>query len=66
MKLELSERGRRERVHLLLAIVVTAPVFQLDTSWLNADAFSNTAREGATKKRKTIPPQTTRGTVPKI
>ena len=27
-----------ERVHLLDVIVVTAPVFQVDTSWLNADA----------------------------
>ena len=55
-------RGHREgeRVHLLLCIFVTAPVFQLDTSWLNTDAPSNTAREGATTKRKTNPPQTTK------
>ena len=44
-----------ERVHLLFCIVVTAPVFQLDTFWLNTDAKENTARraKGATKKRKT-------------
>jgi hypothetical protein len=43
-----------ERVHLLPYIDVTAPVFQVDTSWLNADAYWNTARreKGATKKRK--------------
>ena len=52
--------SERERVHLLLLIVVTAPVFHFDTSWLNTDAPRNTAREqGATKKRKTNPPQTT-------
>ena len=46
-----------ERVHLLSPIFVTAPVFHLDTSWLNADADWNTARreKGATKKRKTKP-----------
>jgi len=48
------------RLHLLLAIFVTAPVFHVDTSWLNTDAPLNTAREGATKKRKTNPPQTTK------
>ena len=46
---------QRERVHLLLFIFVTAPVFHLDTSLLNADAPQNTAREGATKKRKDQP-----------
>ena len=39
--------------HLLLCIIVTAPVFHLDTSELNLDAPLNTAREGATKKRPT-------------
>ena len=52
-------RGHREgeRVHLQPYIVVTAPVFHFDTSWLNADADSNTARreKGATGKRKTNP-----------
>ena len=33
-----TEKERDERVHLLLSIVVTAPVFQFDTSWLNAAA----------------------------
>ena len=49
--------GERERVHLLAYIFVTAPVFQLDTSELNADAPRNTARreKGATKKRKSKP-----------
>ena len=57
-----------EGVHLLLAIFVTAPVFQFDTSELNAAALLNTARreKGATKKRKTNPPQTQqKGTVSK-
>ena len=55
------------RVHLLPSIYFTAPVFHLDTSWLNARAWWNTAREGATKKRKTNPPQTTtKSTVSKI
>ena len=75
MKFELSDiqkaqqrkrRGHREgeRVHLLAVISVTAPVFQLDTSWLNADANSNTAwREGATKKKKDQPKQQTRYTI---
>ena len=54
---------RGERVHLLLPIFVTALVFHLDTSWLNAYARLNTATEGATKKRKTNPPQTTKSTV---
>ena len=49
-----------ESVHLLYAIFVTAPVFHLDTFELNADAKLNTAGEGATKKRKTNPPQTTK------
>ena len=45
-------------LHLLLSIVVTAPVLHLDTSWLNTDASLNTAREGATKKeRKRLPQQ---------
>ena len=51
-KIHNSGRREKERVHLLYAIFVTAPVFHLDTSWLNADALRNTAREGATKKRK--------------
>jgi len=57
-----GRRGHREgeRVHLLRSIVVTAPVFHLDTSWLNLNALTNTAREGATKKRKTNPPQSTK------
>jgi hypothetical protein len=42
--------GEGERVHLLFSILVTAPVFHLDKSWLNARAEPNTAREGATKK----------------
>ena len=48
-----TERGR-ERVHLLCNIVITAPVFHLDTSELNAAAPENTARreKGATKKRE--------------
>ena len=46
-----TERDRRE--YLLASIVVTAPVFHLDTSELNADASRNTAREGATKNNKT-------------
>ena len=41
------ERG--EWVHLLNSILVTAPVFHFDTSWLNACAPKNTAREDATK-----------------
>jgi hypothetical protein len=47
----------RDRVNLLCSIVVTALVFHLDTSWLNAYAKQNTARreKGATKKRKTKP-----------
>jgi len=51
---------KRERVHLLFCIVVTAPVFQVDTSELNADADINTAKreKGATKKRKTNPSHT--------
>ena len=66
MKLELSyiqntqqrkawPQTGRERVHLLWFIVVTAPVFHFDTSWLNADAKTNTAREGATKEKKDQP-----------
>ena len=66
MKLELSyiqktqqrkawPQREGERVHLLLCIVVTFPVFHLDTSELNADAEANTAREGATKKKKDQP-----------
>jgi hypothetical protein len=51
-----TEREReRERVHLLAYILFTAPVFHLDTSELNAVAIQNTAREGATKKRKDQP-----------
>ena len=42
----------KERAHLLKAIVVTAAVFHVDTSWLNTDASRNTAREGATIKGK--------------
>ena len=54
-----TEREReRERVHLLCNRFLTAPVLHLDTSELNAFAEENTAREGATKKRKTNPPQT--------
>ena len=52
-----------ERVHLLEYIFVTASVFHLDKSELNADVDENTARreKGATKKRKTKPTtQTTR------
>jgi len=75
MKLELSyifkihnngRRGHREgeRVHLLLYVFVTAPVFQLDTSELNADANENTRRvevTGCHKEKKDQPihkPQT--------
>ena len=49
-----------ERVHLLPSIVVTALVFQVDTSELNADALLNTARreKGVTKNRKTKPHHT--------
>ena len=36
-----------ERLHLLANIVVTAPVFHLDTSELNIDAEWNTARKSA-------------------
>ena len=43
------------RVHLLLCIDFTALVSHLDTSWLNTDADRNTARKGATKKRKDQP-----------
>ena len=48
------ERGeRRERVHLLPCILVTAPVSHLDTSELNASALINTARrEGCNKEKK--------------
>ena len=48
-----TERGS-ERAHLLSSIVVTAPVFQLDTSWLNAYADWNTARKrvGCNKEKK--------------
>ena len=49
------DRRERERWHLLYAIVVTAPVFHLDTSELNLDAPANTAREGATKEKKDKP-----------
>ena len=45
-----------KRVHLLPFILVTAPVFQVDTFWLNADATRNTAREGVTKKERSHPP----------
>jgi hypothetical protein len=56
-----TEGVATERVHLLLPIFVTAPVFQLDTSELNADAWRNTARERVQqRKRMTIPPQTTK------
>ena len=57
-----ARRGHKEgeKVHLLEAIIVTAPVFHLDTSWLNLVADINTAREGATKNRKTNPPQRTK------
>ena len=41
-----------ERLHLLLYILVTAPVFHFDTSWLNIFAFQNTAREGITDREK--------------
>jgi len=43
--------SKREGVHLLHLIDVTAPVFHLDTSWLNAAASRNTAR-GCNKERK--------------
>ena len=61
-----QQRGK-ERFHLLPIIVVTSPVFHLDTSWLNTDAELNTAREGATKKMKDQPtnPPTTKVTVSK-
>ena len=45
----------RECVHLLYAIVVTAPVFQLDTSELNPDAPQNTARKRRVQQRKERP-----------
>ena len=59
------QRGR-ERVHLLYAIFVTAPVFHFETSWLNAYAWWNTARreKGATKKKTTKP--TTQTTTKKV
>ena len=47
-----GDHKKGERLHLLLSIFVTAPVFHFDTSELNADASSNTAREGATKKER--------------
>ena len=49
------QREGEERVHLLYCISVTAPVFHFDTSELNTDKPSNTAREGATKKKKDQP-----------
>ena len=49
---------RRERVHLLSSIVVTAPVFHFDTSWLNANASLNTARRVQQRKDQPNPPQT--------
>jgi hypothetical protein len=46
MKLELfyiknheATQREGESVHLLLSIVVTAPVFHFDTSWLNSNAL---------------------------
>jgi hypothetical protein len=50
-------RGRRghregERIHLLPYILVTAPVFHFDTSWLNTDADENTAKERVQQRNK--------------
>jgi hypothetical protein len=56
------------RVHLLLYVFVTAPVFQLDTSELNADANANTRRvEVRVPQRKERPThsQTTNSNGPK-
>jgi hypothetical protein len=52
-----GRRGHREgeRVHLLSAIFVTAPVFQVDTSRLNAVAQENTDERVQQTKRKTKP-----------
>ena len=56
-----TERRRESAcVHLLPSILVTAPVFHLDTSWLNTDAVWNTAmkgerRWGYNKQRKQKP-----------
>jgi hypothetical protein len=65
-----GRRGHREgeRVHLLLYVFVTAPVFQLDTSELNADANANTRRvEVRVPQRKERPThsQTTNSNGPK-
>ena len=57
----ITERGG---VYLLPCILVTAPVFHLDTSELNAYARKNTAREGATKKRKDQPTTNNKKRVP--
>ena len=49
----------RERVHLLRSIVVTAPIFHLDTSeLLKAVALRNTAKRECHRESKTNPPQT--------
>jgi len=51
----IEREAAEDRDHLLYPIFITAPVFHVDTFWLNTDASTNTARvEGA--QRKINPP----------